>query len=88
MAPSQCNKLTALLASMNKTMAAMSESLLGKGATCSGKTQDTKTVPNKHESMNEELLVDCIKKHKLDESDPAIVDHLAKIIKLNKEQLK
>ena len=35
-APSQCNERMALLASMNKTMAAMSESLLGKGATHSG----------------------------------------------------
>ena len=57
-APSQCNELMALLASMNKTMAAMGESLLGKGATCSGKTQDPKMAESdkrKHERMNSDL---------------------------------
>ena len=63
----------ALLASMNKTVTAMSESLLGKGASyCSGETQDPKTAESakrKHKSMNsylEELLGDSSKKHKLD----------------------
>ena len=43
-AASQCNELRALLASMNKTMAAMRESFLGKGTSCSGEAQDPKTA--------------------------------------------
>ena len=70
---------------MNKTMAAMNESLLGKGANCSGERKDPKmaeSAKRKHESMNsdlEELLGDCSKKHKLDESDP-LLDEIAKLM--------
>ena len=61
-------------------MAAMSESFPDKGATCSGETQDHKTAESakrKHDSINsdlEELLGDCSKKHKLDESDPLLAE--------------
>ena len=66
-------------------MGAMSESLFGKGATCSGETQDPKTAESakrKHESMNsdlKELLGACRKKHKLDESNP-LLDEIAKLM--------
>ena len=67
-------------------VAAMSDSLLSKGTTCSGETQDPKTAESakrKHESMNsdlKELLGDCSKKHKLDQSAPLLDEIIAKLM--------